>query len=239
MTTRLLTACLTAFLLSAASLNAEEAQKSPSAEDLMIRAHKNRATWAGFPGFAAELVVAEDGRETTGKLTVSADGELSLELAGSLDWAERKLESLVAHRMGTADTEYDVSFADKAKNHPLGRLIAINDDRLMGSRYRVQDDLIREVHRAPQNIKFTITVLDVNRNPEGNYLPKYYTVSFWDKETGKLKSTSTVLDDWKRVGEWDLPARQLTVESADGERSVKEIRLKNHRLLTEKKAAGR
>lgn len=225
------------FVLMTVTAAAEEKSKSPDAETLMIRAHASRATWAGFPGFTADLVVAENEQKTTGKLSASSSGKLSLELSDSLDWVHSKLQSLVAHRTGTAAQKYDVSFADINEEHPLGHLIKINDDSLMGSQYRIQDDVIREVHRAPHNVKFSITVLEVQRNANGKYLPKYYTVSFWDRKTGELQSTSVVLDDWKRVGEWDLPTRLLTIESKDQERNVKDIQLNNHRLLPEEQAS--
>lgn len=196
-----------------------------------VDTHGARATWDGFPGFTADLVVTEDGKQATGKMSVSETGDVELQLSDSFSWAQKKLRSLVGHRLGGSDRNYDVSFADGLTT-PLGRLIKINDDTLMGSRYRVQGDIIREVHRNMKDIRFTITVIDVSRNKEGKYLPSVYTVSYWDTKTGALKSTSVVRDHWKRVGKWDLPARQLTVESTDkGTRHVKEIRLNNIRLL--------
>lgn len=209
------------------------AGQAPDATTLMVRAHEARATWNGFPGFAADLVVLDDEELAQGKLEVSASGELTLELSDKrFGWVERKLRSLAAHRMADGDREYDVSFADENEQHPLGRLIRINDDALMGSRYRIQDDVIREVHRTMDDTRFTISVMDVARNADGGYLPKFYTVSYWDTKTGALKSTSVVRDDWIRVGHWDLPARLLTVESrGDAKRSVRDIRLSNHRLL--------
>ncbi len=225
------TACLSLAMMVvfAGTLCAEE---ELDATALMVRSHDARADWKGFPGFTAEVVATQDGESATGTIAVSASGDMTLELPSSMAWAERKLDSLVSHRFGDTSREYDVSFADAVKNHPLGRLIKINDDALMGSQYRVQDDVIREVHRNMGDTRFTITVIDVARNKDGQYLPTMYTVSYWDSKTGDLKSTSVVRDDWKRVGKWDLPAKLLSVDSSDeGQRHVREIRLTNLQLL--------
>lgn len=198
---------------------------------LMKNAHDGRATWDEFPGFSAKLIVSEDDRQATGNITVSTTGKVSVQMSESFSWVNRKLRSLVGHRMAGGERQFDVAFAD-TKETPLGRLIKINDDALMGSKYRVQGDVIREVHRNMEDSRFTITVIDVARNKEGRHLPSVYAVSYWDKKSGVLKSTSVVRDTWTRIGSWDLPASQLAVESTnEGTRVVKEIRLVDHRLL--------
>jgi hypothetical protein len=209
----------------------EQAAAQQSAEELMRRAHDARATWEGMPGFAADILVNADGLTAAGSLEVGPDGEVSLKLEGDFPWVERTLRSLAAHRRAESRGSYDVSFADDEVYHPLGRLIKINDDSLMGSQYRIQGDVIREVHRKLNDVRFTITVLEVARNAEGKYLPAVYTVSFWDAESGKLKSTSVVHDEWMRLGRWDVPSRVISIETADGARHVREIRFSGHRLL--------
>lgn len=214
-----------------ASGGGPHATAEATAEDLMRRAHQARATWEGLPGFAADILVTADGRTASGTLEVGADGDVSLKLDGELPWVERTLRSLAAHRRPEARASYDVSFADDDVYHPLGRLITINDDTLMGSQYRIHGDVITEVHRKLHDVRFTITVLDVVRNPEEKYLPAVYTVTFWDAESGKLKSTLVVRDEWTRLGRWDVPTRVLSIETSDGARHVREIRLSGHRLL--------
>ncbi len=208
------------------------ARAGEDATTLMTRAREARATWDAFPGFSADVVVSENDSQAVGKLTVSARGEVSLALSESFAWAERELKSLVRHRIGSGNREYDVSFADKEKHNPFGRLIKVNDDASIGSLYRIRDDIIREVHSNMQNVRLAITVIDVAWNKEGKYLPSVYTVSYWDAKSGDLQSTSVVRDTWTRVGKWDLPAQQLRVDStSDGKRQVKEIRFAKHRLL--------
>jgi hypothetical protein len=212
-----------------------------SAVEMMTRAHDARATWNGFPGFSADLEIADNGATSSGRLTVSADGKLNLTSSSGAvkEWVQRTLESTVQHRIVATERTYDVSFADDEINHPLGRLIRINDDQLMGSSYRIRDDVITEVHRTMGDSRFTITVTDVSRNPEGKHLPKSYSVSFWDAKTGNLKSTNTVFDEWARVGRWELPKRLLSVETRDdARRNVREIRFSNHKLLDGSKPAA-
>ncbi len=203
----------------------------PTAEEMMRRAHEARATWEGLPGFAADILVSADGRTASGTVEVGPDGNVSLKLDGDFPWVERTLRSLAAHRRADARDTYDVSFADEDVCHPLGRLIKINDDALMGSQYRIREDVITEVHRKLDDVRFTITVLDVVRNVEDKYLPAVYAVSFWEAESGKLKSTSVVRDEWTRLGRWDVPARVINIETSDGARHVREIRFSGHRLL--------
>jgi hypothetical protein len=90
-----------------------------------------------------------------------------------------------------------------------------------------------------EDSRFTITVTEVSRNSAGKYLPKTYSVSFWDAKTGNLKSTNTVLDEWTRVGRWDLPKRLLSIDTRDeGRRNVRQIHFSNLKLLDTGKAAA-
>jgi hypothetical protein len=209
-----------------------ETDAEATAEQLMARAHDTRATWDGFPGFTAELAVSANEQQASGIVEFSADGAVKVSLPEGFEWVETKLQSLADHRRGGGDRKYDVSFADDHTQHPLGRLIKINDDALMGSHYRIGGDVITEVHRTMGDTRFTITVIDVARNREGKYLPKMYTVSFWDVKTGNLKSTSVIRDQWLEVDRWELPSDLLTIETADdGQRVVKEIKFQGHKLL--------
>ncbi len=206
---------------------------APSAEEMMLRAHAARATWEKFPGFRAKVELNRGGQVLSGEVVVRGDGAVSLQFPQAVDltWAQRKLDSLVAHRLPTGETSYNVQFADEQVQHPLGRLIRFNDDRLH-SVYRIRDDVITEVHRQMGETRFTISVVEVARNAEGKYLPRTYTVSFWDGSSGALRSTTTVYNAWVRVGGFDLPQRVLSIETADGgRREVNQILFSGHELL--------
>lgn len=230
------TTWMSLLLAQAATLPAlagEPRAASPSAEEMMLRAHAARATWEKFPGFRAKVELNRDGQVLSGEVVVSGDGAVSLQFPQAVDltWAQRKLDSLVAHRLPTGETSYNVQFADEQVQHPLGRLIRFNDDRLH-SVYRIRGDVITEVHRQMGETRFTISVVEVTRNAEGKYLPRTYTVSFWDGSSGALRSTTTVYHAWVRVGGFDLPQRVLSIETADGgRREVNQIRFSGHELL--------
>ena len=167
-------------------------------------------------------------------MMVTADGDLNLKLPDSprAEWAEHRLQSLVNHRLAQeGQRNFDVTFADDSKTHPLGRLIRFRNDRLH-SVYRIQDDVITEVHRTMGPTRFIISVTEVSRNADGKHLPKSYSVSSWDSKTGNLTVCDAVRNEWVRVGQWDLPAKLLSIRTEDdGQRDVGQIVFRNHRLL--------
>lgn len=205
----------------------------PTSETMMRTAHDARALWHGLSGFSADITVSTNGVIAEGRLTVTANGELQLEDLESehSQWAVRRLQSLVDHRMPQEDRDYDVSFADDVTTHPLGRLIRIHNDRFH-SLYRIAGDVITEVHRTMGTTRFSITVTETHRNIEGKHLPEAYSVSWWNVESGALTACDVVRNEWVRIDGFDLPSRLLSVRSDDsGQREVGEIRLRNHKLL--------
>lgn len=200
---------------------------------MMIRAHQSRAEWHRFPGFSADINLATDGKTLEGRMHVASDGTLKLTLDSSdgFAWVEPRLNSLVSHRLPpTRERKFDVAFADDVQTHPLGRLIRFNGDRLH-SVYRIQDDMITEVHRTMGASRFTISVVEMSRNTDGRLLPACYSLSWWDVESGDLTASEIVRNEWVRIGDWDLPARLLSVRTEDStHREVRQIRFTNHRI---------
>jgi hypothetical protein len=179
------------------------------------------------------MTISIDGEQQRGQLTVAADGKVKLDgvpESPQRTWAEDQLQSLVGHRQPASTREYDVAFADQTTTHPLGRLIKLNNDP-MDSVYRIRGDEITEVHRNMGKVRFTISVVETTRNPEGKYLPRTYTVSFWDAESRQLTRSDVFHDDWTRSGDFDLPKRILNISTTDdSERIVRAIEFKNVRL---------
>jgi len=206
--------------------------KQLTAAELLKDARDGRAVWSNFPGFEADVTLFAEGSERTGKISVAADGSVSLSGIGLKDEKSvlATLRSLTGHRLPGGESDDNVSFADEQIDHPLGRLIKLDYDSAMASAYRIKDGVIREVNRQTDGGKFTISVFEVHRNPEGKYLPGYYTVSFWNKD-GSLKSSSTTHETWVRVGQFDLPATHASVATGkDDHRNVSMI-FSNHKLL--------
>lgn len=183
--------------------------------------------------FFADIAVATDGSTLEGRIEVTSDGTLKLSLNSSdgFAWVGPRLKSLVSHRLPPArEREFDVTFADDTETHPLGRLIRFNGDRLH-SVYRIQDDVITEVHRTMGPSRFTISVMEMSRNSDEKLLPACYSLSWWDVESGDLTASETVRNEWVRVGDWDLPARLLSVRTEDStHREVRQIQFTNHQI---------
>jgi hypothetical protein len=209
----------------------------PQAVALFEEALASRAAWHDFPGFTAAIAGEVEGRPLSGTVTVGADGSVMLKLDDDAlsDWVKDQLESITMHRAASQTPSADspkpvLRFGDEQVDHPLGRLLAFEGGQFATS-YRVKDKQITSVNRVLDGQNMTITVLDNDENAEGKFLPRSYTVQYWDEQTGNPLRTETVQDRWTRVGQWDLPERHtVTAASADGF-SVKSFRLSKHQLM--------
>jgi hypothetical protein len=213
---------------------AADSPEPDSADAVLQRAHQARACWGpSFPGFTADIVVRGEQLRVSGKLDVSSDGTVTLDLPPGppRDWASSQLRSLVMHRglNGPTELEPGAKFLEPESDHPLGRLIQLSDDR-MGSAYRIKADQILEVNRTMGDRKFSNRILANTRNPEGKLLPLAFTVAYWNVATGKLERVETFHDTWTRVGHLDLPVTHTQITAADGTSSVKQLELSNHQL---------
>ena len=209
-------------------------EEPTSADQMLQRAHAARACWGpNFPGFTADVTVSIDNETVRGKVDVSADGAVELDLPSgpAKEWARTQLRSLVMHRgiHGPTELEPGAKFLEPEGGHPLGRLIQLADDR-MGSAYRIKGDEILEVNRTMKGKRFSNRILANRRNAEGKLLPLAFTVSYWDEATGKLERVEAFHDTWTRVGHLDLPKTHTQVVSSDGKSPVRQLELSNHRL---------
>lgn len=220
--------------LTVPGLTADNPPADLTAAEALDRARAARATWTDFPGFTAELSVAQDSVRATGSLRVAADGQVTLAGLERLDVANltRQLSSLIGHRLPSAGTGEDVEWAADAAPHPLGRLMRIVGDEQYRSSYRLRDDVIAQVHRETAETRFTISVLDVTRNAEGKYLPATFGVTFWNPADGQITSTETHVNEWRRVGRYDLPARVVVARSTRDGTSVTELSFTAHKLAS-------
>jgi hypothetical protein len=206
----------------------------PEAVTLFQRALAARAAWDQFPGFAAEIAGSVDGRAFSGKATVAASGDVTLELDDTVvkSWVEEQLHSIVNHRLPPPKSEGGspiLRFADHDLTHPLGRLL-IFDGGQFASSYRVSNDRITVVNRNMGGRNMTITVLDDVRNAEGKQLPQSYTVQYWKAENGELDRTESISNRWTRVGRYDLPASVTVRTAAKGGLTVRSLQLAKHKL---------
>jgi len=198
---------------------------------LLREAREARASWEKFPGFVAKVKVQTTAGEQSGEIKVSATGDV--ELVG-MNLADEKqvlttLRSLIGHRLAEESEDDNVAYEEEAAGHPLGQRMQFQGESEMASSYRVRDGVIREVNRQSKTGRFTISVMEVRRNPEGKYLPGVYSVSFWNSD-GSLKSSTFVNETWVRVGHLDLPATLERVSVSGAEHRNLRIEFVDHKL---------
>jgi Protein of unknown function (DUF3386) len=213
----------------------------PEAVKAFTSALAARAVWQDFPGFTAKIAGQVEERPFDGKVTVDRDGGVKLDLTDDVlqSWAQEQLESITMHRAaGQRSTEPPtLRFADDDTENPLGRLLAFEGGQFASS-YRVKDNQITVVNRFLDGQNMTITVLDNEKNAEGLFLPRSYTVRYWDGASGKLDRMETVHDRWTRLGKWDLPLEHVVTASSDGGFSSRSFRLSDHELSAPSNATG-
>lgn len=191
-----------------------------------------RATWRDFPGFKAKIAGQVDGRPFDGKVTVAADGSVTTDFAEDplASWAHDQIESITMHRAASPSNEHPVlRFADDDTEHPLGRLLAFEGGQFASS-YRVKNEQITVVNRFLDGKHMTISVLENEKNAEGQFLPRTYVVRYWNGESGKLERSETVRERWTRVGKWDLPVEHLLTIGSDTGFSSRSFVLSDHEL---------
>jgi hypothetical protein len=219
----------------------ERKDADPGAVALFEEALEARAMWKDFPGFRAAIAGNLDGRRFEGTVTIDAKGKVEFSDSdpsaeeSTAPWVQDQLESIVLHRLAAPAREEPrpkpvLRFADARNDHPLGRLLIFDGGRFASS-YRVKDKQIFVVNRHVGKENMTITVLDNDRNKEGLFLPRSYTVQYWEAATGDLKRTDTVQECWQRIDKWDLPAGCTATQATATGLSVRSFTLTKHELL--------
>jgi hypothetical protein len=203
----------------------------PTAAELLQKAREARAVWENFPGFKADVEARIDGKVEHGTISVDNEGTTAVSFNDEKikSWAEQQAGSLVQHRLPSGFGEEKPEYADEDTNHPLGRLVKIGDAGF-GSVYRIRDNQVTEVNRSAGPMKFTISVLESEKNSDGKYLPRVFSITNWDGKSGDIKSSSAVINTWTQVGKFDLPAHILEVTTLPGDRHVRELTFSNYKL---------
>ncbi|HZP82371.1 MAG TPA: DUF3386 family protein [Chthonomonadaceae bacterium] len=213
-------------------------QADPAAYALLKQAHDCRETFGkDFPGLTAEVVYNDNGRTATGTLTYTVSAGVKLTLAGlpeeSAQWAREQISSVLGHRRGgdfaKGDGRYPLAFA--AEDHsPLGRKIVLND--ALQSSYRVREKQVVEVTRTMGDERFTITVMETLPVEGGRYLPRHFSVTYFDAQTGAIRRVQQFTDAYQKVKNVWLPVSRRVVTAEKGTFTVRQIEFRNPRLLT-------
>lgn len=211
------------------------AEPDAAAVELFEDAIAARAQWHGFPGFTAKIAGSVAGRSFSGNVTVAADGSVTLTTddEATHEWVEEQLSSIAMHRAASgrqSGKRPRLWFGDDENDaHPLGRLLVF-DGGDFASSYRVTDRQITVVNRAMGRQNMTITVLDNQQTAAGTFLPRSYTVQYWDDATGRLLRSEAIEDRWTKVGQFDLPRTHTVTASSDAGQSVRSFTLSEHAL---------
>jgi hypothetical protein len=164
---------------------------------------------------------------------VSAKGDAALAMEDDLvaPWVKEQLESLAMHRIARPSDKAPVlRFADQNADHVLGRLLVFEGGSFASS-YRVKDRQIMVVNRALGKVNMTITMLDNDLNTDKKFLPRSYTVQYWNAANGQLQRSETIQNRWTRLGSWDLPTQLTVLTASAAGQGVKSMTLSGHRLL--------
>jgi hypothetical protein len=228
----------------AAPLAGAPAGADPAAYALLKEAHDRRATMGNdFPGITAAVVFTDSDRTATGRLSYSPREGLQLQVAdlseASRQWLEGQLRSILAHRRGgdfsQGDGRYPITFGGD-DHSPLGRLVQLNDG--LQSSYRVRDQQIVEVNRKAGDERFTITVLETTPVEAGKYLPRHFSVTYFDAETGAIRRVQQFTDRYARTGSAWYPTARRVITAEKGAFTTRLIELRDVRLLPTPGGAG-
>jgi hypothetical protein len=78
--------------------------------------------------------------------------------------------------------------------------------------------------------RFIITVLETRTGDPGKYLPRHFTVTYFDAQSGAITETESFTDDYAKVqGVW-LPTSRRVITAADGKLRSRRFELRNVRL---------
>lgn len=214
-------------------------QDDPAAKALLRRAYEKTSRWGkDFPGFTADLIVNNNGKEYKGKVKIKSpkEAEVSLDLPpdqeGLLKWAQNQIGMMAVHRgsrpFEEADGKYPLTFAEE-DHHPLGRQIIINGDG-MNSRYRIKDDRIQQISRSMGKMSFTINIEEAMTTSDQKFLTTKYVVFYFTPD-GQVMQVESFTDRPTEVRGLYLPGYRRIISNEKGEVIVRILEFKNHQLL--------
>jgi Protein of unknown function (DUF3386) len=197
----------------------------------------------GRTGYPEIIVYNENGKVHTGTLDYTPKIVLEVKVPTLSEAQQKELEgevgSLLMHRRGgdfaKGDGKHPITFGPDDGN-PIGRLVYLNDE--MQSSYRVRDRQVVQVNRTMKGERFTINVLETTATPEGKFLPRQFTVTYFDT-TGAVKRAQAYTDTYTQVGGVWLPTSRRVITSEHGQTSVRMTELRQPKLKAASAQAAR
>ncbi len=211
-----------------------------AAYNLLKEAHENRESFPlAFAGYTSDFTFNDNGKIYNGTFNYVPKVSLKLDVKGLSEaddkFVNEAIGSLVAHRrnpdFAKADGKYAITFgADD--NSPLGKLICLDDDSK--SCYRVKNSKVTQVNRTMEGMFFTINVLEITPTENGHFLPRQFTVNYFDEKTKVMKKSQSFSDEYENVnGAW-LPKSRRIITSENGNSTVRMMEFKNFKIIESK-----
>ena len=230
--------CFAILLLAFAGdpLKAQEVHDDPEARALLEEARQRVVVWDRFPGFKAKLEVDQDGKRSSGELTVLHSGKVEVELQDreATEWASGILKSMVNHRLKLESHKHEeapVTFGPEDQ-HPQGRLVK-KGDRL-ASTYRIKGRQILQVNQRMEKGWLSLNVLEYTPTLHG-FLPRQVAVFQFD-EKGSLVKSTVFTDEYVEVERFWLPKSRVIIAAQGGKIEVSKLQFQEHRLLPKEAA---
>ncbi len=241
--------CLTLFSIAALGqttttanqLGPEPSKADPKADPVAWNLLKEtRETRYYFPpqfgGFTSDVVINDNGKIATAVINYDVGGGADLQFKGgevdeTSPWVLEAVLNIIRHRRSTdfesRDGRYPICFAEDDKA-PAGRRVTVNDT--MKSFYRIRDGRVTEVDRTIGGEHFIISVLEEVPAGQGRYLPRHFTVSYFDAKTGALTHTDTYMDEYQQVDGLWFPASERIVRAESGKVITRIIEFHNPQI---------
>lgn len=87
-----------------------------------------------------------------------------------------------------------------------------------------------DVTRTMGDERFPITVLETTPVGDGKYLPRHFTVTYFDAKPGGVKRTEAFTDSYTKVGEVWLPISRRVVRAENGQIIACLVEVRNPQL---------
>jgi Protein of unknown function (DUF3386) len=210
-----------------------------AAYNQLKEAHENRESFPQtFAGYSSDFTFNDNGKIYSGTFNYVPRISLKLDVKGLSEtdnkFVNEAVSSLVSHRRNPdfvkAEGKYPINFGTD-DGSPLGRLICLEDDSK--SCYRVKNAKVSQVNRTIEGLFFTINVLEITPTENGHFLPRQFTVTYFDEKTKAVKKSQSFSDEYENVnGAW-LPKSRRIITSENGNSTVRIMEFSNFKMLNE------
>ncbi len=216
---------------------------NPVARRLVQDAHGRMYRWpAGFGGYRARLLLNDEGRVYTGRVSLVPRKDTTV----ALDGADATLQEWVRERLWTqgmhlafstfeeGDGKYVVSFDpqdDPAVPHPRGRRVLLTGGRL-DSWYRIKDGQYTQIGRiTPMTERRVNTIERCEHAPDGKQYSSHYVMTYFSLDGQAVIGMESYVNEYADVqGLW-LPWRRRVSFGERGLVKTRVIELSEHEVM--------